>query len=61
MRQETTRTRAIRRAQHDGYAPFIVRPAVRRDAFRRLNIPVTAVFWFAVAVLVGEIVRWALK
>lgn len=31
MLQESERTRAIRRAQHDGYAPFTVRAAVRSD------------------------------
>lgn len=36
MVRETEITRAIRRAQHDTYAPFTVRPAVRREFDDRL-------------------------
>lgn len=53
MLRETEYTRAIRRAQHDGYAPFTVRPAIRgaRPMFDRLEVGIAWLFRITVAVL----------
>jgi hypothetical protein len=50
---ETAHTRALRRATHDGYAPFAVRPATRRyadPAFDGIGRAITIV---AVALFAG--------
>lgn len=53
MLRESEYTRAIRRAQHDGYAPFTVRPAVRghRDTFDRLEVGIAWLFRVTIAVI----------
>lgn len=65
MIRETARTRALRRAQHDTYAPFIVRPAVRggrppRDLFEWLEPHVQIWGIVAIVFVVASIFRWAL-
>lgn len=60
MIQETARTRAIRRAMHDTYAPFVVRPAVRKSdpanfMGDHFNNAMTLVFWVAVLALVVDL------
>lgn len=67
MLRENEVTRAIRRAQHDTYAPFSVRPAVRGDVEYRRRPDAfdrQEKFWnyagaFAICVFVGEFLHWA--
>lgn len=62
--RETEVTRAIRRAQHDTYAPFVVRPALRgdvrrRDLFERCEGSVNLAGALAILAFVALFLRWA--
>lgn len=65
MHPESEYTRAIRRAQHDGYAPFTVRPAIRGDLLDRAFDPIGMAFCIAAGIfvlLIGlRIAAWLLN
>lgn len=64
MIHDNSRTRAQRRASHDLYAPFAVRPGLRResvDAFKRMEMYVNLAIAIGGLVFIAAVLRWAMS